>query len=85
MVSNLNLAVLIDDRTPPPRPPDRPVWEPNWPMWGWIAAAVLTFYGATATSGVVTVLLVFASVACAAQAATRGMPYDGDGMRGHRQ
>lgn len=78
--------MLIDDRTPPPEPRERPVWEPNWAMWGWIAAAVGLLIGASVAAGLVSVLLTFASIACAAQAAVTALP-DGSarGLRDHRQ
>lgn len=77
--------VLIDDRTPPPDSPgERPVWEPNWPMWAWIAAAVACFATGSATDGLVAVVLLFGTVACAAQAAVRAVPR-GDGLREYRQ
>ena len=78
--------LLIDDRTPPPPPGERPVWDPNWPMWGWIAAAVGTLAGAAATAGLLSVLLAFAAVACAAQAAVTGFPDASPrGLHDHRQ
>lgn len=77
--------LLIDDRTPPPSPDERPIWEPNWPMWTWIAAAVATFATGSATDGLAAVLLLFACVGCAAQAATRALPDSGDGLRDYRQ
>jgi hypothetical protein len=77
--------MLIDDRTPPASPGERPVWEPNWPMWGWIAAGLIAFIGASATGGIVSVALLFASIAFAAQAAVRAFPPGAGGMRDHRQ
>ena len=78
--------MLIDDRTPPREPRERPVWEPNWPMWGWIAGAVGMLIGASVTAGFVSVLLAFASIACAAQAAVTALPDDSArGLRDHRQ
>ena len=77
--------MLIDDRTPPASPGERPVWEPNWPMWGWIAAGLAAFVGASATDGIVAVALLFATVACVAQAAVRAFPADAGGMRDYRQ
>jgi hypothetical protein len=55
-------------------------------MWGWIAAAVGLLIGASVAAGLVSVLLTFASIACAAQAAVTALP-DGSarGLRDHRQ
>jgi hypothetical protein len=77
--------VLIDDRTPPPSPDERPIWEPNWAMWLWIAAALGTFVTASATDGLASVVLLFACVGCAAHAATRALPDTSDGLRDYRQ
>jgi len=77
--------MLIDDRIPPASPGERPVWEPNWPMWGWIAACLTAFVIGSATSGIVSVALLFATIACAAQAAVRALPPGAGGMRDHRQ
>ena len=76
---------LIDDRVPPPSArPDRPVWEPDWRVVGWIAAAVAAVGGAVATAGFVSFVLCCAALGCAAHAATVALPY-GDGLREHRQ
>jgi hypothetical protein len=77
--------MLIDDRTPPASPGERPAWEPNWPMWAWILAALAAFVGGSSSGGVVAVTLLFATVACAAQAAVRAFPQGGGGMRDYRQ
>jgi hypothetical protein len=77
--------MLIDDGTPPAPPGERPVWEPNWPMWGWIAAAMAAFVGASSAGGIASVVLLFATVACAARAAVRAFPDARGGMRDYHQ
>ena len=54
-------------------------------MWLWIAAALGTFVTASTTGGLASVLLLFACVGCAAQAATRALPDSSDGLRDYRQ
>ena len=77
--------LLIDDRTPPPPiRPERPVWDPDWRIVGWVAAAVVSGVAASMTAGVVSFGLVCATLACAAHAVTLALPY-GEGLREHRQ
>jgi hypothetical protein len=79
------MLLLVDtrDRRPPPGP-ERPPWEPNWPMWAWIAAALATAVAAAGTGGFVAYLLVCATIACACRAVSVALPY-GQGLREHRQ
>ena len=78
--------MLIDDRTPPSEPGKRPVWEPNWKMWGWIAATVGLMVGASVAAGLFSVLLTFAAMACTAQAVVTALPDDAaNGLREYRQ
>jgi Protein of unknown function (DUF3325) len=78
--------LLIDDRTPPPPPsrPERPVWDPDWRIVGWVAAAVALGVAASVTAGIASFVLVCATLACAAHAVTLALPY-GEGLREHRQ
>ena len=76
--------MLIDDRVPPFRPPERPVWEPDWRLWGWVAAALGVTAAALATSGFASFVLVCAAIGFAARAVTHALPY-GEGLREHRQ
>jgi hypothetical protein len=77
--------VLIDDRVPPPfSRDDRPVWEPDWRLCGWFAAAIAVTVGGAVTAGAGSYLLLCVAVALWARALTRALPY-GDGLREHRQ
>ena len=78
--------LLIDDRAPPPPPPgaDRAVWEPDWRIVGWVAAAIGSAVAAFLTPGILSFALICASIACAGKAATSWLPY-GDGLREYRQ
>jgi hypothetical protein len=77
--------VLIDDRVPPAfSPHDRPVWEPDWRLCGWFAAAIGVTVGGAVTVGAASYVLLCAAVGLWARALTRALPY-GDGLREHRQ
>jgi hypothetical protein len=77
-------VLLIDDRVPPAPREERAVWEPDWRLCGWVAAAVGATAGSVLTGGFVSFLLVCAAIACGAHAATSALPY-GYGLREHRQ
>ena len=74
--------LLIDDRTPPR--PERPVWEPDWRLVAWIAAAIGFGVAAASTGGMLSFGLLCATVACASHAVTIALPW-GDGLREYRQ
>jgi hypothetical protein len=73
--------MLIDTRTPPP---ERPAWEPNWRLWGWVAVAIGAFVGAEVTSGFVAYVLICATVGFVCQAVCVVMP-NTFGLREYRQ
>ena len=75
--------MLIDDSTPEPAPGHAPV-EPNWPLWGWLAVAVLLGLTAAQVTGVVAYLLLCGTLAAACKAATVGVP-EGGGLRDYVQ
>ena len=77
------MFMLIDTRNPPPSQ-ERPAWEPNWHLWGWVAAAIATFVGAYSTSGLVSYGLVLAAFTCACRAVSVILP-PLDGLREYRQ
>jgi hypothetical protein len=76
--------LLIDDRTPPPSEPERPIWEPDWRLVGWVVVAVAAAVAAFLTPGILSFALICASLACAGHAAASWLPY-GDGLREYRQ
>ena len=73
--------MLIDTRTPPP---ERPAWEPNWRLWGWVALTIAAFVAAGSTSGFVAYVLMCAGVAFVCRAICVITP-SMDGLREHRQ
>jgi hypothetical protein len=74
--------MLIDTRTPPPA--ERPAWEPNWRLWGWVALAIGSFAGAEATAGIVAYVFLCAALACVCRAICVVTP-SMDGLREYRQ
>ncbi len=60
--------MLIDTREPPSSDDGLPAWEPNWAMWLRVALAIGLGWVATASAGVLAVLLIFASFAAACSA-----------------
>jgi hypothetical protein len=80
------MFMLIDTRNPPPPDPlqERPAWEPNWRLWGWVALTIGTFVAANAASGLVSYLLVLAGFVCACRAVSVILP-PLDGLRDYRQ
>ncbi len=79
--------MLIDDRVPrfsEPEWPERPVWEPDWRLWAWIAAALAATAGCFATGGLVSFVLLCAALGLGARACTRALPYGG-GLSEYRQ
>jgi len=69
--------VLIDTREPPPSDEGLPAWEPNWAMWGRVAAAVVLGLAATEISGALGVLLIFAAFTAACSAVASVFDYAG--------
>jgi hypothetical protein len=76
--------VLIDTRQPPPEPGERPVWEPDWRLCAWLAAAIASFVGCSLSTGFTAYVLICVGVTCAAQALSRVLP-NPFGMHEHRQ
>jgi hypothetical protein len=68
--------MLIDTREPS-RDEGLPAWEPNWTMWGRVAAAVVLGLAATESSGAIGVLLIFAAFAAACSAVSAVFDYWG--------
>jgi hypothetical protein len=77
-------VLLIDDRPPPPVPPDRPVWEPDLRLCALVLIALGSIVGCFMVEGVATLVLVCAALWSATAAMLRALPY-GNGMREHRQ
>ena len=77
------MFLLIDTRNPPPSQ-ERPAWEPNWRLWGWVAATIAVFVAANDTSGIVSYALAFATLACTCRAVLVVLP-PLDGLRDYRQ
>jgi hypothetical protein len=77
------MLMLIDTRDSARRD-DRPVWEPNWRLWRWVAATIVLFAAADATAGIVSYVLLIGALACACRAVTVILP-PLDGLRDHRQ
>jgi hypothetical protein len=77
------MLMLIDTRDRARRD-ERPVWEPNWRLWRWVAATIALFVAAEATAGIASYLLVLGAVACACRAVTVILP-PLDGLRDYRQ
>ena len=69
--------MLIDTREPPSSDEGLPAWEPNWAMWIRVALAVALGWGATSTTGLLGVVLVFASFAAACSAVVAVLDYWG--------
>jgi hypothetical protein len=79
------MFMLIDTRNPPPAPSgERPAWEPNWRLWGWVAVTIVLFVAASSTPGFVSYLLVLGAIAGACRAVTVILP-PLDGLRDYRQ
>jgi hypothetical protein len=74
--------MLVDTRTPPPS--ERPAWEPNWRLWGWVALAVAAFVAAEETAGFVAYVLLCAALAFVCRAICVVTP-SLDGLREYRQ
>src|SRR5205814_9341079 len=55
------MLMLIDTRGTSPRD-HRPVWEPNWRVWRWVAVTIALFVASDVTAGVVSFVLVIGSV-----------------------
>lgn len=80
------MFMLVDTRTPQPGDPtpERPAWEPNWRLWGWVALTIGAFVGAEATTGFVAYLFVCAALAFVCRAICVITP-SLDGLRDYRQ
>ena len=79
------MFLLIDTRNPPPDPiSERPAWEPNWRLWGWVALTIVLFVAADSTAGLVAYVLVLAAFAAACRAVLVVLP-PLDGLREYRQ
>jgi hypothetical protein len=78
--------LLIDDRLPPPPPrqPDRPVWDPDWRTVAWVVATLVFAVGAGVTSAFVSYVLLCVAVGCGGQAIARVLPST-FGLREYRQ
>jgi hypothetical protein len=77
--------LLIDTRQPPPDPiEERPAWEPNWRLWGWVALTIAAGIAAEAATGIVAYALVLATVTFACRAVCAVLP-PLDGLRDYRQ
>lgn len=76
--------MLIDDRVPPFSGSDRPVWEPNWRLLGWIAATLAAGITSSLTAGFTAYVLLCLAVGCGGQAVSTGLPW-GSGLRDYRQ
>ena len=76
--------MLIDDRVPPFREPERPVWEPDWRVWSWVLATVVATVATAMSSGLASYVLLCVAVGCGAEAFSRAVPYCG-GLKEHRQ
>jgi hypothetical protein len=78
--------LLIETRRPPPDRGDsgRPVWEPNWRLWGWVAASIVFGVAADSLSGLVAYALVLVTTVCVCRAVLAALP-PMDGLRQHRQ
>jgi hypothetical protein len=77
-------VAYVHAHDPDPGEDRRPVWEPNWRVWRWVAAAVVLGYGSAHTSGALSALLMLLVFAFVCQAAAEALP-NGDGLREHRQ
>jgi hypothetical protein len=71
-------------RPPPPGEPERPAWEPNWRLWGWVALAVVALAGSEAVGGIAGYVLVCAALAFVCRAVCVVLP-PLDGLRDYRQ
>jgi hypothetical protein len=77
--------LLIDTREPPPeRRAERPAWEPNWRLWGWVALTIAAGIAADAASGAAAYLLALVMLGCACRALAVVLP-PLDGLRDYRQ
>jgi hypothetical protein len=77
------MLMLIDTRDSARRD-ERPVWEPNWKLWRWVAATIVLFVAANASAGIVSYVLLLGAIACACHAVTVILPQL-DGLRDYRQ
>jgi hypothetical protein len=78
------MLLLIDTREPPPAPPERQRWEPNWRLWLWVALSVAGAVGADAATGFAAYLLVCATLVCVCQAICVVLP-NTFGLKDYRQ
>jgi hypothetical protein len=81
------MFLLIDTRNQPPDPDsvsERPAWEPNWRLWGWVALTIALSVAADSASGIAAYLLLLGAVAGACRAVLVVLP-PLDGLREYRQ
>jgi hypothetical protein len=79
------MLMLIDTREPPPDPVEqRPAWEPNWRLWGWVALMIAAAIVSASTAGVVAYALALVTLGSACRAVIAVMP-PLDGLREYRQ
>jgi hypothetical protein len=77
-------VAYVHARDPGPGDDERAVWEPNWRVWRWVAAAGVVGYGSAHTHGALAAVLVLVVFGLVCQAAAEALP-KGDGLREYRQ
>jgi hypothetical protein len=77
-------VAYVHAQDPDPHEDRRPVWEPNWRVWRWVAVAAVAGYASAQTEGAVALVLTLVLFACVCRAAAEALP-SGDGLREHRQ
>jgi hypothetical protein len=77
-------VAYVHAHEPDPAPGGRPIWEPNWRLWRWIAAAIAVSIAADRSEGVVALVFVLVVFALVCKAVDELMP-DGDGLNEYRQ
>jgi hypothetical protein len=77
-------VAYVHAREPEPPEDRRPVWEPNWRVWRWVALAAGAGYASAHTHAMLSALFTLVAFVSVCQAAAEALPR-GDGLREHRQ
>ena len=77
-------VAYVHAREPEPPEDRRPVWEPNWRVWRWVAVAVAAAFASAHTHTMVSAGFTLVAFVSVCQAAAEALP-NGDGLSEHRQ
>jgi hypothetical protein len=77
-------VAYVHAREPEPPEDRRPVWEPNWRVWRWVALAVAAGFASAHTHAMLSAVFTLVAFVSVCQAAAEALP-NGDGLREYRQ